>query len=635
MMASEGIGAARTAIEVWKARVAASADSVAYRYRGGSPPRWIDLTWRQSDEAAREIAGGLASSPLNVRRGDTVCILAQTRIEWVLCDVGVLLCGGATVPIYASSTAEQCAFIIRDSGAKVVIVEDAAQLEKVLPLRAQMPGLAIVYMSGDAPLDKPDAQGRKVVALSDEWAGVRGGPPPISLEALREAGKAFLAADPGELDRRGAALVPGDLFTIIYTSGTTGNPKGVVLTHENLVSGCASACRAMTLEPQDNQLLFLPLAHVLGCEMQWAVVTAGAPTAIAESLTKIKDNLVDIRPTFMAGVPRIYEKFFNAVQAGAAQGSPLKRRLVAWAFSVGDRRARLLRAGKKPGAGLAFQHAIADKLVLSKLRARLGLDRSRFLLSGGAPLAAEISEFFHGLGLLVVEGYGLTETMAAAFVNRLERYRFGTVGPALDVVECKIADDGEILMRGPSVFKRYHNNPAATAEAIDPQGWFHSGDIGELEDGFLRITDRKKDLIVTAGGKKIAPAALENALKTRTPLVSQVMVYGDKRPYCIALITLGDEAIKRFGGGDAAKAAASPEARAALQQEIDALNGTLASYESIKSFAIIPADFTEASGELTPSLKVKRKVVIERHRAVIDGLYGGGKPTALDSRSIA
>jgi long-chain acyl-CoA synthetase len=260
--------------------------------------------------------------------------------------------------------------------------------------------------------------------------------------------------------------------------------------------------------------------------------------------------------------------------------------------------------------------------VLGKLRKRLGLDRARFLISGGAPLAAEIGEFFHGAGLLILEGYGLTETVGAAFLNRREAFRFGTVGPALDVVEVKIADDGEILLRGPSVFRQYYNNPAATAESVEPDGWFHSGDIGVLEDGFLRITDRKKDLIVTAGGKKIAPQALENALKSRSPLFSQVLVFGDKRPFCVALVTLSDEARKRFGGKDGATLASSAEVRAALQKEVDGLNDGLASYESIKRFAILPEDLTEASGDLTPKLSIKRKVVIEKYWGVIEGLYG-------------
>jgi long-chain acyl-CoA synthetase len=276
-------------------------------------------------------------------------------------------------------------------------------------------------------------------------------------------------------------------------------------------------------------------------------------------------------------------------------------------------------------AWLAFRHRLADKLVFSKLRAKLGLDRCRFLVSGGAPLAAEIAEFFHSVGLLVCEGYGLTETMAAAYLNTLTRYRFGTVGPALDVVETQIAPDGEILMRGPSVFRQYYNNAAATAEAVQPDGWFHSGDIGHLEDGFLRITDRKKDLIVTANGKKVAPQPLENALKARSPLVSQVVVYGDKRSYCVALVTLSEEAQKKYGNGSAAGKVVinSPELEAALRKDVDALNATVAPHESIKKFAVLASDFTEAAGEMTPSLKIKRKVVVDKYRSVIDSLYQG------------
>jgi long-chain acyl-CoA synthetase len=375
----------------------------------------------------------------------------------------------------------------------------------------------------------------------------------------------------------------------------------------------------MEIETIDVQYLFLPLAHVLGRELEWATIQMGCQTAFSRGTAQIKEDLVEIRPTFMAGVPRIFEKFYTGVKAAMAQGSGLKRKIAAWALGVGAAHSVAVRAGKPAGG---FSYWLADKLVFSKLRARLGLDRATFLISGGAPLAAEIAEFFHGAGILILEGYGLTETVAAAFLNTRDRFRFGTVGPALDVVEAKIADDGEILMRGPSVFRQYYNNPTATAETVDPDGWFHSGDIGVIEDGFLRITDRKKDLIVTANGKKIAPQALENALKARSPLFSQVLVYGDKRPYCVALLTLSDDARKKFGGGGP-ELAASPEVKAALQKEIDALNATLASFESIKKFAILPEDLTEASGDLTPKLSVKRKVVIDKYRSVIEELYRG------------
>jgi len=597
-----------TAVELWKRRVAASPDAVAFRYH--DKDAWQGMTFREADGIAREIAAGLVAR--GVVPGDRICIVSQTRLEWVLCDIAIMLAGGIAVPIYASNTAEQCEFIVRDAGAKVVMVEDAAQRDKLVGLRDKLFTVAhIIQLTGEPQigLTPPPVAGATAPSRFVQ-----------SLAELRGAGRQWGVAHPGELDAHAETVAPESMFTIIYTSGTTGIPKGVVLTHDNLVAGACSAIRAMQIETIDVQYLFLPLAHVLGRELEWATIQMGCETAFSRGTAQIKEDLVAIRPTFMAGVPRIFEKFHSGVKAALEQGSGLKRKIAAWALRVGAAQSAALRAGK-PGGGFAYW--LADRLVFSKLRARLGLDRATFLISGGAPLAAEIAEFFHGAGILILEGYGLTETFAAAFLNTRERFRFGTVGPALDVVECKIADDGEILMRGPSVFRQYYNNAAATAESVEPDGWFHSGDIGHLEDGFLRITDRKKDLIVTAGGKKIAPQALENALKARSPLFSQVLVYGDKRPYCVALVTLSDDARKRFGGAEFETLAASPEVKAALQVEIDGLNGTLASYESIKKFAVLPADLTEASGDLTPKLSVKRKVVIDKYRSVIEELYRG------------
>ena len=608
----------RTAVELWKRRVAAGGARPAFRYfQDGA---WVEMTWRQADEAAREIAAGLVAR--GVVPGDRICLLSQTRLEWVLADIGILLAGGVTVPIYASNTAEQCEFIVRDAGAKVVIVEDAVQLEKLKAVRDRLFTVtSVVYIGGDVKLDKPDASGRVMVGIADAARGLTAGDFVQSLAALRAAGRTWLGAHAGELDTHAETVAPDSMFTIIYTSGTTGNPKGVVLTHENLIANVCSAIRGMRITDDDRQYLFLPLAHVLGRELEWAAIELGAVTAFSRGIPHIKEDLLAVRPTFMAGVPRIFEKFYTGVQSAMKQGSPTKQRLVAWAMRVGNAYAEARQQRQSPGAWLAFRRALADRIVFSKLRARLGLDRCRFLLSGGAPLAAEIGVFFHAVGLLIVEGYGLTETVGAAFVNRLDDFRFGTVGKILDVVEVKIAPDGEILMRGPSVFRQYYNNPAATAEAVEPDGWFHSGDIGVIEDGFLRITDRKKDLIVTAGGKKVAPQPLENALKARTPLVSQVVVYGDKRPYVVALVTVSEEAAKQL---------ASQDLKSALQKEIDALNSGLASYETIKRFAVLDQDFTEASGELTPSLKVKRKVVIDKYRSIIDGLYAGGAAVAAD-----
>jgi long-chain acyl-CoA synthetase len=607
----------RTAVALWKERIQATPDRVAFRFRRGT--EWASMTWGEADRAAQEIAAGLVS--LGVTPGDRVCLVSQTRLEWVLADVGILLAGAVTVPIYPQSTPEQSEFIIRDAGAKLVIVEDASQLAKLVPMRHRLFTVTrLIHIGGDATLEKPDARGRTQVTLAEASQGAADFL--LSLDDLRAAGVTWVGKHPGALESHSSSATPDSMFTIIYTSGTTGTPKGVVLTHQNLAAGVCSAVRAIDILETDQQYLFVPLAHVLGREIAWAPIRAGCATWFSEGIAKIKDNLVEVRPTFMASVPRIYEKFYAGVTAGMAQGSPAKRALIRWALGVGRAASLRKRVGKSLGPWLGMRHALANKLVFSKLRARLGLDRCRFLVSGGAPLAPDIAEFFHSVGLLILEGYGLTETVAAAFFNRMHRFRFGTVGPALDVVEVRIADDGEILMRGPSVFRQYYNNPQATKEAVEPDGWFHSGDIGNLEDGFLRITDRKKDLIVTAGGKKVAPQPLENAIKIQSPLVSQVLVYGDRRPYCVALLTLSEDAAKRFAS-NGTPASDSPELRALLKKDIDQLNSKLASYETIKRFAVLPNDFTEATGELTPSLKVKRKVVIERYQSVIDSLYTG------------
>ncbi|HEV3030608.1 MAG TPA: long-chain fatty acid--CoA ligase [Polyangia bacterium] len=614
-----------TAVDMWKRRVAAMPERVAFRHWSPAAGRWVALTWKEADATAREIAGGLVAR--GVVPGDRVCVLAQTNLEWILSDVGILLAGGVTVPIYPSSTAEQCEFIVRDSGAKIVILEDAAQLEKVLSVRDHLLTVtAIVHMAGDAKLEKADARGRSVVTLGEVTKGLTN--LALPLEELRALGRTWLAGHVGELDGHAETVAPDSMFTIIYTSGTTGTPKGVVLTHENLVAGVSSAIRAMQIYDADEQYLFLTLAHVLARELEWTGIGLGFSTTISRGVASIRQDLLETRPTFMASVPRIYEKFYSGVNATLAKGTGPKRALTSWALSVGKRHSAAVRSGTRPGGWLTFQQFLADRLLFSKLRAGLGLDRCRFLVSGGAPLAAEIAEFFHGVGLLILEGYGLTETMAAAHLNTLTRYRFGTVGPNLDVVETKIADDGEVLMRGPSVFRQYYNNAAATAEAVQPDGWFHSGDIGQLEDGFLRITDRKKDLIVTANGKKVAPQPLENALKARSPLVSQVVVYGDKRSYCVALVTLSEEAHKRYATGGNVRGTPpivrSAELKAALQEDINALNATLAPYETIKKFTVLANDFTEAAGEVTPSLKIKRRVVVDKYRSVIDAMYEGG-----------
>ncbi|HEY4394066.1 MAG TPA: long-chain fatty acid--CoA ligase, partial [Polyangia bacterium] len=480
-------GEPRTAVEMWRRRVAQSPSRPAFRHFAAGA--WKTTTFAEAEVAAREIAAGLVAG--GVVPGDRVCLLAQTRLEWALCDVAILLAGAVTVPIYASNTAEQCEFIIRDAGAKLVIVEDGAQRDKLLPLRDRLFTVTRLV---------------QIEQAEGESKGTGTGDFVQSLAALREVGRTWLATHARELDGRSDTVGPESMFTIVYTSGTTGTPKGVVLTHENLTSSICSAVRSMRLAEDDMQYLFLPLAHILARQTVWAGFHVGFATAFSRGTSQIREDLGMVRPTFMAGVPRIFEKFYSAVTAALKQGSAVKQSLAAWALRSGTAHAAALRAGKSAGGA---GHWLADKLVLSKLRARLGLDRCRFLISGGAPLAAEIAEFFHATGLLILEGWGLTETTSGVFVNRMDRYRFGTVGPATDLIEARIADDGEILVRGAPVFRQYYNNPAATAEAVEPDGWFHTGDIGHLEDGFLKITDRKKDLIVTANGKKVAPQPIE------------------------------------------------------------------------------------------------------------------------------
>ena len=594
-------------MELWKRRLAATPEAVAFRYYDRDA--WQGMTFGEADGIAREIAAGLVAR--GVVPGDRVCIVSQTRLEWVLCDVAIMLAGGIAVPIYASNTAEQCEFIVRDAGAKIVLVEDAAQRDKLVGLRNKLFTVAhVVQLTGEPPvgLTPPPAAGTPMT--SSRFVQ--------SLAELRAAGRQWGVAHPGELDAHAETVAPESMFTIIYTSGTTGVPKGVVLTHENLTAGTSSAIRSMQIETIDVQYLFLPLAHVLGRELEWCTIQMGCETAFSRGTAMIKEDLVAIRPTFMAGVPRIFEKFHAGVKTAMGQGSGSSGKIAAWALRVGAAHSAAVRAGS---AGRRF-------FVLARRQAGV-LEAAREAGSGSGELPDLGRRAAGGRDRRVLprrrhpdprrlwpdgDRRGGVPQHPGAVPLRHGRSRAGCV-------ETKIADDGEILMRGPSVFRQYYNNAAETAASVEPDGWFHSGDIGQLEDGFLRITDRKKDLIVTAGGKKIAPQALENALKARSPLFSQVLVYGDKRPFCVALVTLSDDARKRFGGAEFDVLAASPDVKAALQAEVDALNATLASFESIKKFAILPADLTEASGDLTPKLSVKRKVVIDKYRPVIEELY--------------
>jgi long-chain acyl-CoA synthetase len=596
--------ARETLAQIFWDRVEKSADRPAQQFKVDGA--WRTITWRQLGEIVQELALGLVA--LGRRKGDAVALLSSSRAEWAQADMAIFTAGCVTVPIYPSYPPHLIAYVVNDSQARTLIVEDAGQLAKALEALPKMESLEqIVVMSGyDAP-QPPDRV--------------------LTWETLRRLGRDGRATHQAALAERVEATVPDDVATIVYTSGTTGPPKGVVQTHGNHVAAVSAGGQATPVEEGWVHLLFLPLAHSFARLESFLGPYKGLTTAFAENLDKVGDNLKEVRPHFICSVPRVFEKVYAKILAGAEAGSPIKRRIFNWAMDVGREVSRRERAGQPVAGALALQRKLAGRLVFEKLHAALG-GRLRWAVSGGAPLSPEIAEFFHAAGILILEGYGLTETCPALTFNRPSRFKFGSVGQALAGVELKIAPDGEILARGPNIATRgYHKQPEATAEVFEPSGWFHTGDIGRLDDeGFLYITDRKKDLIVTAGGMNIAPQNIENMLKT-DPFVSQALVHGDRRPYPVALITLNPEELAKFAREqgilttDAAVTVQHPKIVERVGRTVEEKNTQLQSYAKIKRFAILPSDFTQEGGELTPTLKVKRKVVAEKYREALEALY--------------
>lgn len=542
---------------------------------------------------------------------DRVAILSGTRVEWILADLAVLAAGGATTAVYPSSTADECAFIIGDAACRVVIAEDDQQVDKLRSVRDRLPKVDRVVV----------IEGR---GSEDGWV--------VTLADLLQRGAHRNAERPDEYDRIVAAISRDRLASLIYTSGTTGRPKGVELLHDNWLYAAEAASQLNLLRADDLHFLWLPMSHSFGKVLETAMLNVGVPTAVDGRVERIAANLADVRPTVMAAAPRIFEKIHNTVVTTVQAEGGLKLALFDWAMSVGTRVSRARQEGRRSGLPLRLQHALADRLVFSKLRKRFG-GRIRYFVSGSAPLAQEIGEFFDAAGLSILEGYGLTETAATGFINRPGSPRFGTVGPPLPGTEVQIADDGEILIRSRAVMRGYHGLPAETAETLT-DGWLLTGDIGELDDaGRLRITDRKKELIKTSGGKYVAPQYLEGKMKAACPYLSQVLVHGDRRNYCTALVTLDAEAIagwaqQRGLPPDPAQLAEHPQVRGLVGQAVEQVNAGLASYETIKRFAILPGDFSVEGGELTPSLKVRRRLVEDRYREVLDGLYTGSAQRA-------
>ncbi len=591
----------RTLNRMFLNRIETGGDAVRYLVPDGTA--WNPMTYREVGAAVREMANGLFS--LGLSRGDKVAILSSTRVEWCLADIAGILGGFVTVPIFPSLLPDQVAYILGHSASRVVFVEDELQWEKVAGIRKSRPGLStIILLSGDP-------KGREgTIGLSD----------------LRARGTEYAAANPDALSRRTEEIQPEDDLTIIYTSGTTGPPKGVVIVHRNYVFSVGAGQEAISIPRGELFLQLLPLAHSLGRYEHFMTFDAMTVSAFARSLLTVGEDLHRVRPQVMVSVPRLYEKFYAAILAKMDEEGGLKKKIFSWAVQVGREMSRRKQRGEAAGGLLSLRFALAERPVFHKIRERMG-GRLRFSISGGAPLSREVAEFLHALGILVLEGYGLTENGGPTAVNRLEHFKFGTVGKALPGTEIRIAPDGEILLRGPHVFRGYHGDPEATREALDADGWLHTGDIGVLDsDGFLTITDRKKDIIVTSGGKNVAPQNVENLLKN-DKFVSQVLVYGDRRKYLTALITLSAEEIGKWAEDnglperDTVHLAKDPKVEAMMRGRVDEINRQLASFEQVKKFVLLGNDFTQETGELTPTLKVKRKVVLQKYGGLLDALY--------------
>ena len=576
-------------------------DALVHKVRGV----WEPISHKTILERVRRTALGLAR--LGILPQDRVAILSENRPEWVIADYACLCSSITDVPIYPTLPAEQIPYLLNDSGARAIFVSTPQQAQKIASVRSQAPALQWIIGFAATKGDGCD------LTLAD-------------IEALGAQDDTPARAE--QFKRDALAVSPDQLITLIYTSGTTGNPKGVMLTQDNLYSNCVATVNSMAVGPKDSALSFLPLSHIFERMGDYYLFANGVKIMYAESIDTVPVNMSELKPTMMMSVPRLYEKIYARVVENAVSGGGLKKRIFFWAKNVGERWADVKLARREPAGLLAWQYGIAKKLVFSKLQERTG-GNLRFFVSGGAPLSPDIAKFFYSAGLIILEGYGLTETSPVISSNNLEHFRIGTVGRPIDGVEVMIASDGEILSRGPHIMKGYYNNDVATKENIDEAGWFHTGDIGELQDGFLRITDRKKDIIVTAGGKNIAPQPIENKLKTNK-YVSQAVMIGDKRKFPVVLIVPNWDQLEGWAGRQGivwtsrAELLVMPTIHAKMEKEVAKQMEGLAHFETPKKVALLEHDFTIERGELTPTLKVKRRVIDQQYKAMIDGLYVDG-----------
>jgi long-chain acyl-CoA synthetase len=599
-------------------RVSATPDAEAYRYpvapaSGEGPDDWKSLSWGQTAERVYAIAAGLIE--LGVQPEQRVALSSATRIEWILADLGILCAGAATTTVYPQTNADESAFIVSDSDSRVLFAENAEQLAKAQEKRGDLPDLHHVVVI--------DAEGVE----TGDWV--------LSLAELEARGAARLEKDPDLIKERVGAITKDQLATLIYTSGTTGRPKGVRLPHDNWAYMAKAIAATGLVSVDDVQYLWLPLAHVFGKVLTSGQIEVGHVTAVDGRVDKIIENLPVVQPTYMAAVPRIFEKVYNGIANKARAGGGAKYKIFRWAAEVAREYAKVSQDNfRRTGTAsvpfaLGAKHKVADALVYAKIREAFG-GKLRACVSGSVALAPEIGFFFSGAGIHILEGYGLTESSAASFVNPGEAYRTGTVGKPLPGTEVRIADDGEILLRGPGIMEGYHGLPEKTAEVLEADGWFHTGDIGELSpDGYLRITDRKKDLFKTSGGKYIAPTEVEGQFKSVCPYVSNILVHGADRNFCTALIALDEVSIlgwaKENGleGKSYAEVVAAPQTVEMVDGYVKELNAGLQRWQTIKKFRLLPRDLDVEHGEITPSLKLKRPVVEREYKHLIEEMYEG------------
>ena len=587
-------------------------DQPAVRFKRDG--RWQDLPWSEIRDRANAVSAALVQH--GIAAGERVAVLSNTRFEWSVTDLGILGARGVTVPIYQSNTPDEAAYILEDSGAVWVFAEDAEQMAKLREVRDRVPHVRGVVCFDSSAIE-PGPDGREI-GWDDFLAG----------------GRRALEGDvAAELERRRGTVEPGDLATLIYTSGTTGRPKGVQATQDNLLVAAQAVVEIEIMTPEDVQLLFLPLAHSFAKLLQVGWLATGSVLAYAESIDKLVDNMSEVRPTLIASVPRIFEKVHARVVGTATSQPGLKGKLARWAFAKGEEAALAAGRGESYGdLGWTLAQALVFKKAGQRMQQLFG-GRLGFFVSGGAPLSPEIAYFFKYAGIQICEGYGLTETNSISTFNRPGKVKIGTVGPAMPSVELRLAADGEVLQRGRTVFTGYWQRPEETREVLSEDGWFSTGDIGEIDaDGYLSITDRKKDLIVTAGGKNVAPQHVENLLKSRSPLISQVVAYGDRRPYLVALVTLDPAALESWAAdrglsGSPAELTRLGEVRAEIEREVAAVNRQLPSYETLKTFDLLDHDF-EVGDQLTPTLKVRRKLVNQRYAELFDRMYRQGETSS-------